>query len=62
MPIVTLTGDRAGLYVVEDEQPDGRLVLRPDLAATAGSDERAVTLEQFEVATGTRLLPPDGEG
>jgi hypothetical protein len=27
---VTLAGDRAGDYLVEEEMPDGRLLLRPD--------------------------------
>ena len=27
---VTLAGDRTGDYLVEEELPDGRLVLRPD--------------------------------
>ena len=34
-PRVTLTGDRAGAYVVVDERPDGSLVLAPDAAPTS---------------------------
>ncbi len=32
---MTLSGDIAGEYVVEDRRPDGRLVLVPDTSATA---------------------------
>lgn len=32
---VTLSGDLSGDYVVEDQRPDGRVVLRPDLSVRA---------------------------
>ncbi len=58
-PIVI--GDRP--YVVEDELPDGRLVLRPDTGIEA-IRERAGTKpmspEQFERTFGD--LPTDSEG
>lgn len=34
-PHVTLTGDRAGAYIIVDERPDGSLVLAPDPAPTS---------------------------
>jgi hypothetical protein len=60
---VTLVGDRAGDYLVEEELPDGRLLLRPDpsyptvMPAFSG---RAATAEEFERILGA--LPTDGEG
>jgi hypothetical protein len=60
---VTLAGDRAGDYLVEEEMPDGRLLLRPDpsypkVMPTFGG--RAATVEEFERILGA--LPTDGEG
>lgn len=55
----SLSGD----YVVEDQRPDGRLVLRPDLsvaAILAGHGERELTPEEFDRHFGH--LPTDGEG
>ncbi len=60
---VTLSGDLAGDYVVEDRRPDGRVVLRPDFSVKAmlsRHDERELTPGEFEQHFGT--LPPDGEG
>lgn len=60
---VTLSGGLSGDYVVEDERPDGRVVLRPDLsvrAILARHGERELTPEEFERHFG--LLPTDGEG
>jgi hypothetical protein len=60
---VTLAGDRAGDYLVEDELPDGRLVLCPDpsyLTVTPTFGGRAATAEEFERILGA--LPTDGEG
>jgi hypothetical protein len=64
-PHVTLSGDRAGKYVIEEERPDGRLVLAPDnedaypaiVPAFAG---RPATPEEFQRLLGE--LPTDGEG
>ena len=61
MPVVTVS-DRAGRYVVEDERPDGRLVLRPAQPAFLEPGERIVSLDELEAVTGAKLLPPDGEG
>jgi hypothetical protein len=61
---VTLSGDRAGEYVVIDESPDGELTLVPDTSAEAILDRLGhtrATLAEFEAEYGP-LLPPDGEG
>jgi len=60
---VTLSGDIAGEYVVEDQRPDGRLVLAPDLsvkAILARHGERPMSAEEFERHFGD--LPTDDEG
>jgi hypothetical protein len=60
---VTLSGDLSGDYIVEDQRPDGRVVLRPDLsvnAMLARHGERRLTPEEFEQSFGR--LPTDGEG
>jgi hypothetical protein len=66
---VTLSGDIAGEYVVEDQRPDGRLVLAPDPdlsvdAILARHGARAATAEEFAAfeAEYGPFLPPDGEG
>jgi hypothetical protein len=38
LPRVTLTGDRAGAYVVVEERPDGSLVLAVDPAASSAAE------------------------
>ena len=58
-----LSGDLSGDYVVEDQRPDGRLVLRPDLsvpAILARHGERELTPDEFDRHFGH--LPTDGEG
>jgi hypothetical protein len=60
---VTLAGDRAGDYLVEEELPDGRLVLRPDPSyptVTPTFGGRVATAEEFKQMLGS--LPSDGEG
>ncbi len=60
---VTLSGDIAGDYVVEDRGADGRLVLTPDLsvkAILARHGERPMNAENFERHFGD--LPTDDEG
>jgi hypothetical protein len=60
---VTLSGDLSGDYVVEDQRPDGRVLLRPDLsvkAMLARHGERRLTPEEIEQHFGA--LPTDGEG
>jgi hypothetical protein len=60
---VTLSGDLSGDYVVEDQRPDGRVVLRSDLsvnAILARHGERELTREEFEAHFGE--LRTDSEG
>jgi hypothetical protein len=56
-------GDRAGDYLIEQELPDGRLLLRPDPAyptVVPVFDGRAATIEEFGEILGA--LSTDGEG
>jgi hypothetical protein len=60
---VTLSGDIAGEYLVEDRRPDGRLVLVPDFSADeilAEHGARPLSPEKFERYFGH--LPTDDEG
>lgn len=60
---MTLSGDLSGDYVVEDQRPDGRVVLRPDpsvRAMLARHGVRELTPDEFERHFGA--LPTDGEG
>ncbi len=62
---VTLSGDIAGEYVVEDQRPDGRLVLVPDPdlsvdAILARHGAKPMSAEDFERHFGD--LPTDDEG
>jgi hypothetical protein len=62
-PHVTLSGDRAGEYVIEEERPDGRLLLAPDLSVVAILARHGATpmsAENFERHFGD--LPTDDEG
>lgn len=65
---VTLSGDITGEYLVEDRQPDGRLVLVPDTSIDAIRKRvgtRAMTTqesEEFWRENGLLMLPPDDEG
>jgi hypothetical protein len=61
---VTLSGDIAGEYTVEDQRPDGRLVLVPDTSIEAIRERHGLTpatLAEFEAQFGP-VQPPDGEG
>ena len=63
-PHVTLSGDRAGEYVIEEERPDGRLVLARDTSIAAirrRHDLTPATLAEFEGEYGP-VRPSDGEG
>lgn len=63
MPHVTLAGDLSGEYLVDEELPDGRLVIRPDTSAAAMNRRMAVepiSAEAFEESFGH--LPRDDEG
>ncbi len=60
---VRLTGDVVGEYVVEEQRPDGRLVVRPDLSVSAilaRHGEREMTPEEF--ARRFAHQPADDEG
>ncbi len=72
-PHVTLSGDRAGEYVIEEERPDGRLVLVPEgayptvtwaaiLKRSGGRELTPEEFEQFMAEHGPYMGPPDGEG
>lgn len=60
---VTLSGDIAGEYLVEDRRPDGRLVLVPDTsvdAILARHGAKPMVPSKFEHHFGD--LPTDDEG
>ena len=60
---VTLSGDRAGEHI-EEQHPDGVLVLVPDTGIAAirrRHDLTPATLAEFEEEYGP-IRPPDGEG
>jgi hypothetical protein len=60
--------DLAGEYVVDEELPDGRLVIRADTSAAAMHRRQgleplsAETFDEFLAEHGDQLLPPDDEG
>jgi hypothetical protein len=57
---VTLAGDIDGEYVVEEQLPDGRLVLRPDTSVEAirrRTGSRPMSAEEFDMHFGH--LPTD---
>jgi hypothetical protein len=62
-PHVTLSGDFNGEYVVQDERPDGALLVVPDTsvaAVLARHGARPMTAEEFDRHFGD--LPTDDEG
>lgn len=63
---LTVVGDRAGEYVVDEELADGRLVIRPDTSAAAmrrRMGAKPITGEEFDrLVAEYEILPPDGEG
>lgn len=63
---LTVLGDRTGSFVIEEELPDGRLVIRPDPEPAAGGRSgRAMTEQEFErfiAEHGPHMLPGDDEG
>jgi hypothetical protein len=67
-PHVTLSGDRVGEYVIEEERPDGSLVLVRDTSITAIRKRlgtRAMTAEEsadFWRQYGPQMQPRDDEG
>jgi hypothetical protein len=67
-PHVTLSGDIIGEYVIEEERPDGRLVLAPDTSWRAirermgASEPTPNESADFWREHGPHMGPPDGEG
>jgi hypothetical protein len=64
---VTLSGDRAGTYIIEEERPGKRLVIAPAICSgshPAHGGERDATHEEFAAfeAEYGPFLPADGEG
>jgi hypothetical protein len=63
---VTLSGDRAGTYIIEEERPGRRLVIAPITCSSADAQigARDATHEEFAafVAEYGPFLAPDGEG
>jgi hypothetical protein len=64
---VTLSGDRAGINIIEEERPGRRLVIAPVTCSSAEPAQigaRDATHEEFAafVAEYGPFLPPDGEG
>jgi hypothetical protein len=60
---LTVVGERAGEYIVEEELPDGRLVIRADTSAAAmrrRAGLEQISDEEFVDAFGD--LPTDDEG
>ena len=73
-PHVTLSGDRVGEYRIEEERPDGRLVLVPEaedayprvtwaeMRDPAARDLTPEEWDAFLAEHGPHMPPPDGEG
>lgn len=64
-PHVTLVGDVAGDYIVEETRSDGRLVLAPDPEPTMEEVHREQGTRPMSAAEFDRhfgALPSDGEG
>lgn len=61
--VIDVHGGLEGRYVVEEQRPDGALVIRPEFSVAQvleKHDERRVTHE--EIPAWLRELPTDGEG
>jgi len=64
---LTVLGDRTGSFVIEEELPDGRLVIRPEAEPSLSEARpgRAMTQDEFEAFMaehGPQMLPGDDEG
>ena len=65
---VTVTGDLNGEYLVDEQLPDGSVIIRPDTSAAAmrrrlGLEQlSAEEFEAFIAEHGDEMLPPDDEG
>lgn len=65
--ILTITGELDGQWVVEQELPDGRVVIKPAdypavLTPGTGSELTAEELDAFWAEHGPHMLPADDEG
>ena len=64
---LTVLGDRIGRFVIDEELPDGRLLIRPE-AEPSGASARAgrpMTQQEFDdfmAEHGPHMLPADDEG
>jgi hypothetical protein len=65
---LTVVGERAGEYVVDEELADGRLVIRPETSAAAMNRRTGVEpispdeFNTFLAEHGEQMLPADDEG
>ena len=62
---VTRQDGTSSRFVIEEEDEDGAILLRPDTSFEAISDRapgRAMTREEFDQLIAPHVLPPDGEG
>ena len=65
---LSVTGDLNGEYIIDEELPDGRLIIRADTSAAAirrRAGLTPMTAEEFETfiaGHGGQLLPPGGDG
>jgi hypothetical protein len=65
---VTVSGDLNGEYLVDEQLPDGSVVIRPDTGAAAMRERlglEQISAEEFEAFIaehGDEMLPPDREG
>lgn len=61
---LTVVGARSGSYLIDEELPDGRLVISPDPHdARAGRPGRPATDDEFErFLIEHDVRPPDDEG
>jgi hypothetical protein len=65
---LNVTGDLNGEFIIDEELPDGRLIIRADTSAAAirrRAGLEPITAEEFEAFIAEhsdQMLPPDGEG
>jgi hypothetical protein len=65
---LTVVGERGGDYIIDEELPDGRLVIRADTSAAAMNRRMGtepISTEEFEAFVAEHrdeMLPPDDEG
>lgn len=64
---LTVLGDRTGSFIIDEELPDGRLVIRPESEPPGSSSRtgRPMTQDEFDAFMaehGAHMLPGDDEG